>query len=115
MASCILRVFRYSEPPPDKPADWLDYSGTLDGEAVGIAIFDHPKSFHHPARWHARDYGLVSANPFADHAYDPSQPARNFTLDGGASVHLLYRVVVHGKMDAAGIQKLYDAWAKGTK
>ena len=98
-----------------KPADWLDYSGTLDDEPLGIAIFDHPKSFHHPARWHARDYGLVSANPFADRAYDPSQPARNYKLEAGASVHLRYRVVVHGKLDAAGIQKLYDAWAKGSK
>jgi hypothetical protein len=98
-----------------KPADWLDYSGTLDDEPLGIAIFDHPKSFHHPARWHARDYGLVAANPFADHAYDPSQPARDFKLDVGASVHLRYRVVVHGKLDAAGIQKLYDAWAQESK
>ena len=96
-----------------KPADWLDYSGTLDGEAVGIALFDHPDSFHHPARWHARDYGLVSANPFADHAYDPSQPVRNFKLDPNGHIHLRYRVVVHGKLDAAGIQKLYDAWTKG--
>jgi methane monooxygenase PmoA-like/3-keto-disaccharide hydrolase len=93
-----------------KPADWLDYSGTLDGEPVGIAVFEHPSSFHHPTRWHARDYGLVSANPFADHAYDPSQPVRNFTLNPGETVHLRYRIVVHGKMDAAGLQKLYDAW-----
>ncbi len=94
-----------------KPANWLDYSGTLDGEPVGIAIFDHPTSYHHPARWHARDYGLTSANPFAAHAYDPSQPARTDSLNPGQSVHLRYRVVVHGKMDSAGIQKLYDAWA----
>ncbi|HLJ17633.1 MAG TPA: PmoA family protein [Bryobacteraceae bacterium] len=94
-----------------KRADWVDYSGTLDGEAVGIAIFDHPDSFHHPARWHARDYGLVAANPFADHAYDPSAPVRNVTLNPGQSVHLLYRIVVHGKMDRAAIEKLYKSWA----
>jgi hypothetical protein len=98
-----------------KPANWLDYSGMLEDEPVGIAIFDHPNSFHHPARWHARDYGLVSANPFADKAYDPSQPARNYKLDAGASVHLRYRVVVHGKLDGAAIQKLYEAWVKESK
>ncbi len=95
-----------------KPANWLDYSGTLDGEPVGISIFDHPSSFHHPTRWHARDYGLVAANPFADHAYDPSQPPRNFKLDAGSSVHLRYRVIIHGKMDSTAIQALYDRWAK---
>ncbi len=42
---------------------WLDYSGPLDGSTVGIAIFDHPKN-PVPACWHARAYGLFSANPF---------------------------------------------------
>jgi hypothetical protein len=94
-----------------KPADWVDYSGTLDGEALGIVIMDHPSSFHHPARWHARDYGLLAANPFAVHAYDPAAPESKVTLQPGQSVHLRYRVVVHPKMDRAAIERLYKTWA----
>ncbi len=98
-----------------KRAKWVDYSGTLDGEPLGLAIFDHPAGFHHPARWHARDYGLVAANPFADHAYDPALPARNNTFEPGSSVRLRYRVVIHPKMDAAAIEKLYEFWTGGTQ
>src|SRR5262245_21841874 len=43
---------------------WCDYSGTIDGKTVGIAIFDDPKN-PYPACWHVRDYGLMAANPFA--------------------------------------------------
>jgi hypothetical protein len=95
-----------------KPANWADYSGTIDGEKLGIAIFDHPSSFHHPTRWHARDYGLLAANPFADHAYDPASPERAVTLEKGEKIHLKYRVVIHPEMDSAAIEKLYQEYAK---
>ena len=54
-----------------KPAEWVDYSGVLDGEKLGVALFDSPESFHHPARWHVRDYGLLAINPFGSSAFDP--------------------------------------------
>jgi Methane oxygenase PmoA len=95
-----------------KPANWVDYSGEVDGEAVGIVIFEHPRSFHHPARWHARDYGLLAANPFSDKAYDPAVPARNYTLRAGESITLRFRIVVHPKLQAGEIEKLYQAWTK---
>src|SRR5260370_3249485 len=89
-----------------KPANWVDYSGTLDGEALGIVIMDHPSSFHHPARWHARDYGLFAVNPFAAHAYDPAAPERKVTLQPGESVRWRYRVVVHPQMGSVPIDRL---------
>jgi len=94
-----------------KPADWVDYSGTLDGEAVGIAIMDHPTSFHHPARWHARDYGLFAVNPFASHAYDPAAPVSSVTLEPGGNLRLRYRVVIHPKLDNGVIEQMYKTWA----
>jgi hypothetical protein len=42
---------------------WCDYSGTVDGKAVGIAIFADPKN-PYPTCWHVRGYGLMAANPF---------------------------------------------------
>jgi hypothetical protein len=45
------------------PSKWCDYSGTVDGKPVGIAIFDDPAN-PYPSCWHVRDYGLMAANPF---------------------------------------------------
>ena len=45
-------------------ACWCDYSGPLGGSVYGIAVFDHPGNPRHPTYWHARDYGLMAANPF---------------------------------------------------
>ena len=33
-----------------KPSNWCDYSGTIDGEKLGVAILDHPANPHHPVR-----------------------------------------------------------------
>src|SRR5262245_3508265 len=42
---------------------WNDYYGKVNGEEVGIALFDDPNN-KHPAYWHSRGYGLMAANPF---------------------------------------------------
>jgi hypothetical protein len=94
-----------------KKADWCDYSGTLDAKKVGLLMMEHPTSFHHPTRWHARDYGLLSANPFADHAYDPSAPERKFSMEPGQSIRLRYRIVLHGDLGIDAMQKLYKDYS----
>ena len=40
----------------DQVARWVDYSGTVDGETAGLAVFSHPDN-PHPHRWLTRDYG----------------------------------------------------------
>lgn len=46
-------------------SDWCDYSGPVNGDKVaGVALFADPKNPIDTA-WHARDYGLLAANPFA--------------------------------------------------
>ena len=52
-----------------KRAQWLDYTGPVKGQTVGFAVYDHPTSFRHPTYWHARNYGLFTANPFGLHDY----------------------------------------------
>ncbi len=42
---------------------WCDYSGPVEGETVGIAIFAAPNN-PFPSCWHSRAYGLMAANPF---------------------------------------------------
>jgi hypothetical protein len=94
-----------------QPASWVDYSGTLDGEKLGIALFEHPSSFHHPSRWHVRDYGLLAVNPFGANAFDKQLPDATFTLPEGQSIGLRYRIVVHPAMDPAQIEILYRQFA----
>lgn len=94
-----------------KPASWVDDSGELDGEKLGVAMFEHPSSFHHPSRWHVRDYGLLAVNPFGSHAFDPGAPVSKISLPAGQSIHLRYRIVIHPEMDAARIAKLYQQFA----
>jgi Methane oxygenase PmoA len=84
-----------------KRAPWVDYSGSVDGAAVGLALFDHPTSFRHPTYWHVRDYGLFAANPFglSTFANDPSQRG-DVVLAPGQSLTFRYRVCLH-RGDAA--------------
>lgn len=86
-----------------KPAEWVDYSGTIGGRQIGIAIFDHPQNFRHPTTWHARGYGLFSVNPFGLRAFtgDPTQDG-GYTIPSGASLTLRYRVLIHPGDDRQG-------------
>lgn len=97
-----------------KPSPWVDYSGKLDGEAVGIAIFDHPGNPKHPTTWHARDYGLFAANIFGqrDFTNDKTKDG-SVTLEPGKSMRFRYRVVIHpGDTNSAKIAELYEAYKK---
>jgi hypothetical protein len=95
-----------------KQASWVDYSGELDGEKLGVALFDHPDSFRHPARWHVRDYGLLAVNPFGSQAFDKANPLAPAALPKGQKLRLHYRIVVHPALDAAQIERLYQAFAR---
>jgi hypothetical protein len=94
-----------------KPASWVDYSGELNGEKVGVVLFEHPSSFHHPSRWHVRDYGLLAINPFGSNAFDKNAPVSKFALPKGESIRLRYRIVVHPEMSAAQLAHLYREYA----
>ena len=95
-----------------KPSPWVDYSGTVDGQPVGVAIFDHPQNPKHPTTWHARDYGLFAANPFGDRDfYNDKSKDGSVTIQPGKSLRFRYRVVIHsGDTATANISDLYQAW-----
>jgi hypothetical protein len=98
--------------PWGERADWVDYWGTIEGKTMGLAMFDHPTNLRHPTYWHARDYGLVAANPFGEGAFTKGRERSGaFTLDAGKELRLRYRVVLHrGDAEAAGIAKLYEEY-----
>jgi len=96
-----------------KRADWVDYSGTISGKPVGVAIFDSPASFRHPTTWHARAYGLFAANPFGLREFtgDPNKDG-SWTVPEGKSVTFRYRVLIHeGKFGASDISAAYSKYA----
>ncbi|HVY71117.1 MAG TPA: PmoA family protein, partial [Verrucomicrobiae bacterium] len=79
-----------------KRAKWVDYHGPVDGQTLGVAIFDNPRNPRYPTWWHVRDYGLFAANPFGLHEFE-KQPAGagNMTVKAGDSVTFRYRFYIH--------------------
>lgn len=99
-----------------KRAEWVAYWGTIDGAVCGVAIFDHPKNLRHPTWWHARDYGLIAANPFGIHDFEGAEPGTgDYTLEWGETLTLRYRFVFFaGDAEETDIAGKYAAWVEET-
>jgi hypothetical protein len=78
-----------------KLAIWVDYHGPVEGEHLGVAILSHPTSFRHPSRWHVRDYGLFTVNPFCSSEFTKALPDSSFVLKSGETIRLKHRLVFH--------------------
>jgi putative membrane-bound dehydrogenase-like protein len=97
-----------------KAAKWVNYWGPVDGKTVGIAIFDHPDNPRHPTTWHARDYGLIAANPFGKKYFKAGEGA--LTLGKGKTVTFFYRFFFHeGSNEKIDIPSHYEKWSKTNK
>jgi hypothetical protein len=97
-----------------KRSAWVDYSGPVEDQIVGIAILNHPESLRFPTYWHVRTYGLFAANPFGLHDFlnDPKADG-SLTLRKGESFSLYYRVILHaGDATAAGIADAFARYAR---
>jgi hypothetical protein len=95
-----------------QPAEWVDYSGTVDGKAVGITVFDHPGN--PKASWHARAYGLNGANPFGREASGfPSQKGKTdlLKIEKGSEMRLKYAVYAHtGDVKTGKVAEAYETF-----
>lgn len=96
-----------------KPAAWVDYYGNVEGEPVGIAILNHPRSFRFPTYWHVRTYGLFAANPFGLRDFHNGSDVNGaLTLKQGESFTLHFRVLLHtGDAQSARIAEAYETYA----
>jgi len=93
-------------------AKWCDFNGPIDGKIMGVAILNHPDSFRYPTPWHARTYGLFTANPFGLKSVAKEAADGAVTLKKGESFTLRYRVILHrGDEKAADIEKAFSAYA----
>jgi hypothetical protein len=99
-----------------KAAAWCDYYGPVDGETVGVAIFDAPTNLRHPTTWHVRDYGLFAVNPFGLHDFDPTKKndlkAGEYTTPEGQTTTFRYRLYFHkGTTEEANVPQVYAGFA----
>jgi len=100
-----------------KRAKWCDYFGPVNGQTVGVAVFDHPQNPRHPTWWHVRDYGLFAANPFGKHDFEKlaDASAGNLVVPAGQSVTFRYRFYFHkGDEQQAKVAGHYEAYIKSS-
>lgn len=95
-----------------KASPWVDYTGPVEGETLGIAILNHPESFRYPTTWHVRTYGLFAANPFGWHDFGLKKSGE-YTLPAGESIRFRYRVILHnGDTESARLPQAFEAYGK---
>jgi hypothetical protein len=94
-----------------KRSNWVDYTAEVEGERLGVAIFDNPQNPHYPTYWHARDYGLFSLNPFGQNSFDETMPENKTKLASGQKLTFQWRVVIHPGDAASGdVADLYKRY-----
>jgi hypothetical protein len=95
-----------------KTAKWCDYRSVVDGVHVGALVMPDPKNFR-PSWMHARDYGLLVANPFGLNAFTKGDKSKM----GVSREHpwrLRYGVFLHTAASAEAFQpeKAYEDFLK---
>jgi hypothetical protein len=101
-----------------KRARWVRLQGERDGEIVGIAILNHPKSVNYPTYWHARGYGLFSANPLGQFAFQKGHKLENpqplnLALEPGEAAHFRFRIIIYeGERTQEQLEERFRAFVK---
>lgn len=97
---------------------WCDYSGPVDGETAGIAIFAAPEN-PLPSCWHSRTYGLMAANPFGrvksgfPDMKDKKDKKDRVHLDKGEHLKMRYGIFVHlGDVKEGNVAEAYELFKK---
>jgi len=93
-----------------KRARWVDYTGEVNGKTVGVTMFDVPTNHGYPTYWHARDYGLLAANPFGGKAYTSDEKNDStYKINYGDGIRLVYITLIHdGRLAADEINLIAD-------
>ncbi len=96
-------------------ADWCDYSGPVEGETAGIAIFASPDN-PLPSCWHSRAYGLMAANPFGrvkSGFPDMKDNKDRFRLAKDEHLKLRYGIFIHmGDGKEGKVAEAYELFRK---
>ena len=99
-----------------KRATWCDFHGPVEGEHLGIAMLNHPASFRHPTPWHARTYGLFTANAFGLSSLKVQAESGEMTLKQDERIKLRHGFIFHKGDEKAGkIAEAFEKYAKEEK
>ena len=95
-------------------AKWMNLYGYFGDEKVSLVVVDHPENPGYPTYWHARGYGLFSANPFGAFDFTKGKESMNFSIANGKSATIRYRVIVSSNehLDKEKINDLADDFSK---
>jgi len=94
-------------------AKWMNLYGIIGNEKISVIICDHPKNPSYPTYWHARGYGLFSANPLGGSDFTKGKEVVNFSIPAGKSVTFRYRTIITSgfNMDDEEINNLAQNFA----
>jgi hypothetical protein len=73
--------------------NWCEYGGVINGRRIGIALMPDPKNFRR-SWFHARDYGLLVANPFGQNAFTKRDKSK-VVVPKGDTLRLRFGVLVY--------------------
>ncbi len=99
-----------------KRASWVRLEGEKDNQTYGISILNHPDSVNYPTYWHARGYGLFSANPLGQFDFQKGRGIDNpqafaLTLEPGQSALFKFRMLIYeGKRSAEQLEKVFTEY-----
>jgi len=104
-----------------KRAQWVRLQGEKNGKTIGTAIFNHPASVNYPTYWHARPYGLFSANPLGQYDFEKKRNPEtakplNFTLEAGGTAHFRFLMLIYeGERTKEQLEERFKVFAKSVK
>jgi len=95
-----------------KASDWCDYSGVIDDTLVGMTVMPDPKNFRR-SWFHARDYGLIAANPFGRKGVAGGEPSE-VLVKKGEKLHLGFGVAIYSVPKGSKIDRnaMYQDYLK---
>jgi hypothetical protein len=98
-------------------AKWMKLEGKIGAENLLVIICDHPENPNYPTYWHARGYGLFSANPLGVKDFTKGADSLNFVVAAGKSVTFRYRVIItsESQLTTEEINNLADEFATTIK
>ena len=96
-----------------QPARWVSYFGPdASGKPIVVTIMDHPSNLNHPTHWHARDYGLLTANPFGEKSFTKKGDGTHRLKKDKSLVQKYSLLLQTGDFEKAAVEKSFDAFSK---
>lgn len=95
-----------------KTSPWVDYAGPVGHRKLAVTLMDWAGAFR-KSRYHVRDYGLFSINPFGPKSYtNGMEPEAPVTIEPGKSIQLRYGLSVREFVDHQGAAEAYKRFEK---